>query len=84
MDLEIEVSKDLLAKLTEVASQLYPGLEGEGVDLIVEQALAMRLFYMQFGGPAALGMEEPVGHWEFPGDTDYPAADIASWLFGDK
>ena len=84
MDLEIEVSKGLLERLTEVASQLHPGSQDGAVDRVVEQALAMRLFYAQIGGPAALAVEEPVGHWELPGDTDYPEADVARWLFGDK
>ena len=82
MDLEIEVSQDLISKLNGVAGKLYPSARQEdAVSRIVEQALAMRLFYLHIGDMEALKVEKPVGHWEFPTDTVNPKADVAHWLF---
>jgi len=82
MELEIEVSQGLIAKLKSVAEKLYPDArQEEAVSRVVEQALAMRLFYLHIGAVEALGVEEPVGHWEFPTDTSKPEADVAHWLF---
>ena len=86
MNLELEVSADLIRGVKQLAKLHYGDSDFAAVSKVVETALHMRLEWLDLVEKAGSEVEEPVARWEHvPTRTGgQPEEEVAGWLFGGR
>jgi hypothetical protein len=84
MELNIDLSADLLKKLKAHCDSQYGVSNEAALSRVMEEALAMRLYWLELTRGDAQAVEEPVGHWDSEGGSDDVAADVSRWLFKEE
>ena len=85
--LEVEVSAEQLKTLKRLAEDHYGDSDEAAMGEVVEAALAMRLKWLEVGGPVAEEVDEPVAAWETKDGSDatQPDPEMLGWMFrGDE
>ena len=81
--LEVEVNADQLKILKRLAQDHYGEGDEAAMGKVVEAALAMRLKWLEVGGPVAEEVGEPVATWESQDGSDRtpPDPEVLGWMF---